>query len=211
VKAGVASRYFNAGQTCLAAKRFIVDVLIADEFEERFCAAVGALKMGDPQDPTNNLGPLARKDVLEDVQRQVYEAIAAGAALRAGGHRSGTVGYFYEPTVLTSVTAAMSVFREETFGPVAAITRVNGDAEAVRYANDTPYGLCATVWTADEQRGLQIGRDIEAGSVFINGQTHSDVRLPFGGTKRSGYGRDLGSYGIREFAIAKTVWRPASR
>lgn len=200
------SRYQNNGQSCIAAKRFIVVDAVADAFLQRFTAHAAALKIGNPAERTTDLGPLARRDLLEALDRQVRESVAQGARVVLGGHPIKGAGYFYAPTILADVTPAMPAFSQETFGPVAAVTRVRNVEEAIAMANDTRYGLGSALWTRDIERGKQLARRIEAGSVFINGIVASDPRLPFGGVKRSGYGRELSEFGIREFTNIKTVW-----
>jgi succinate-semialdehyde dehydrogenase/glutarate-semialdehyde dehydrogenase len=200
------SRFLNGGQSCIAAKRFIVDVSVADEFERLFVAAVAALPVGDPTDPSTRIGPMARADLLDGIDRQVRESVAAGARVLLGGAPLDRPGSFYAPTILTDVTTDMPVFTEETFGPVAAVIRAHDEAHAVELANNTSYGLGASIWTRDTQRGLRLGRQIESGALFVNAVVSSDPRLPFGGTKRSGYGRELSEYGIRAFTNVRTVW-----
>ncbi len=200
------ARNQNAGQSCIAAKRFLVEDGVRADFERRFAAKVAALRVGDPLDPETQIGPLARADLRETLERQVAGSLAMGARLLTGGTRRGGTGYFYEPTVVADVTPEMPVFREETFGPVAAIASVGDADEAVAYANDSPYGLGGNLWTRDEERGQRLARRIETGQVFINGMTASDPRLPFGGVKRSGYGRELSHFGIREFVNIQTIW-----
>jgi succinate-semialdehyde dehydrogenase/glutarate-semialdehyde dehydrogenase len=200
------SRFLNGGQSCIAAKRFIVLDGVADEFRARFAEAVGALRIGDPLDRGTDVGPLARADLLDALERQVEESVAAGATVVCGGARLDRPGWFFAPTVLTDVTPEMPVFRQETFGPVAAVVRARDEDHAVELANDTAYGLGATVWTRDVERGARLGRRIESGALFVNGVVASDPRLPFGGTKRSGYGRELSAEGIREFANVRTFW-----
>lgn len=208
VETAVKARYQNSGQSCIAAKRFIVAEKVADDFERRFVDAVEKLVMGDPVDPGTQIGPIARHDLLENLERQVDESVTAGARVVTGGAGSDGKGLYYQPTVLTEVTRDMPVWREETFGPVAAVMRVKDDDEAVEAANDSEYGLGGNVWTSDVERGRAIARRMNTGGVFINGMTHSDPRLPFGGIKRSGYGRELSVFGIREFVNIKTIWRP---
>jgi acyl-CoA reductase-like NAD-dependent aldehyde dehydrogenase len=203
---GARARNQNAGQSCIAAKRFIVAEAVASDFERRFAEAVRALRVGDPLDPATQIGPLARWDLRDTLERQVKESVAMGARVVVGGKRRPGKGYFFEPTVLADVTEEMPVFSEETFGPVAAILRVRDAEEAVRVANDTPYGLGASLWTRDAAFGEQLARRIEAGSVFVNGMVSSDPRLPFGGVKRSGFGRELSVFGIREFVNIQTIW-----
>jgi succinate-semialdehyde dehydrogenase/glutarate-semialdehyde dehydrogenase len=202
----VTARNQNAGQSCIAAKRFIVDSAVAEEFVARFAEGVAALSMGDPMDPETQVGPMARGDLRDALAAQVSASIAAGAAVRTGGWAEPGPGFYYAPTVLTGVTAAMPAWREETFGPVAAVATCDGADQAVALANDTPFGLGASLWTADIELGRRLASEIQAGSVFINGMVASDPRLPFGGVKRSGYGRELSGFGIREFVNVQTVW-----
>ena len=205
-RAAVRSRFLNSGQSCLAAKRFVVDEQVADEFTARFAEEVAALRVGDPHDPATQIGPLAREDQVTAVQRQVQESVAAGATVVAGGSRVEGPGAFFAPTVLADVTPEMAVFREETFGPVAAVIRAADDAEAARLADDSAFGLGASVWSADVDRALAVGRQITSGALFVNAVVASDARLPFGGTRRSGYGRELSEEGIREFTNIRAVW-----
>jgi succinate-semialdehyde dehydrogenase / glutarate-semialdehyde dehydrogenase len=200
------ARFINSGQSCLAAKRFIVEEPIASDFQRYFVDAVTALQVGDPLDPKTRVGPLARRDLLEAVHRQVHDSLGRGARLLTGGHRIGEAGCFYAPTVMSDVRPGMPVYEEETFGPVAAVIRVADEAEAVEVANDTPYGLAGSVWTADLDRGRRIAQSIQSGSIFINAVVASDPRLPFGGIKRSGYGRELAASGVREFTNMRSYW-----
>ncbi len=205
------ARFQNAGQSCIAAKRFLVDAPIAAEFEQRFADAIRALRVGDPLDPETQVGPLAREDLRDALERQVAASVRMGARVVVGGKRRAGKGWFYEPTLLADVTEDMPVLTEETFGPVAALLRVRDADEAVRVANSSPYGLGAAIWTKDEDIARALARRIESGSVFINGMVASDPRLPFGGVKQSGYGRELSSFGIREFVNIQTIWiGPAS-
>ncbi len=200
------ARNQNTGQSCIAAKRFLVADAVGDEFEERFAQAVGALRVGDPLDPATQVGPLARSDLRDTLERQVDESVRQGARVLVGGTRRNGPGFYYEPTVLVGVRDGMPVLAEETFGPVAAVRRVADAEEAVSVANSSDYGLGASIWTADAARGEALARTIESGAVFVNGMVASDPRLPFGGVKRSGYGRELGPYGIREFTNIQTIW-----
>ncbi len=200
------ARTVNSGQSCIAAKRFIVEEEIADRFEEEFVRRMEGLRVGDPMDRETEVGPLAREDLLATLDDQVARSLAAGARLATGGERLARKGWFYAPTVLTGVRPGMAAFDEETFGPVAAVVRARDAAEAIELANRSPYGLGASLWTADAARGEDLAREIEAGSVFVNGMVKSDPRLPFGGIKSSGYGRELAAFGIREFVNIKTVW-----
>ncbi len=206
VATGITARNQNNGQSCIAAKRFIVEDAIADEFEARFSGAAAGLHMGDPLQRDTKIGPLARGDLRQALDDQVKRSVQAGAKVAAGGLAPERRGYFYRPTVITNVTPDSPVFREETFGPVAAIIRARDAEDAVRLANDTPFGLGASLWTRNIDKARSLARDIEAGAVFVNGMVASDPRLPFGGIKRSGYGRELSGYGIREFVNIKTVW-----
>ncbi|MGW4559679.1 NAD-dependent succinate-semialdehyde dehydrogenase [Streptomyces sp. NPDC004365] len=214
----VTSRFVNAGQSCVNAKRFIVEQAVAKEFAAAFTRGAEALIVGDPTDHATNIGPMARADLRETLHDQVERSIAAGAELKLGGRPVDGPGWFYPPTVLDHVTPGMPAFDEETFGPVAAITRVATAEEAIALANRTEYGLAATLWTGELSRARTLIRRLDAGAVFVNGMVASDARLPFGGIKKSGYGRELGAEGIREFVNVKTVWigpttdnRPASK
>jgi acyl-CoA reductase-like NAD-dependent aldehyde dehydrogenase len=202
----VRSRYQNTGQSCIAAKRFIVEEAVADEFEQRFAAAVDGLRVGDPMQRETQIGPMSRDDLRDDLDKQVRASLAQGARALRGGERLSRTGFFYAPTIITQVSPDMPVFREETFGPVAAVIRVRDATQAVAVANDSAYGLGGNLWTRDVERGKQLARRIESGAVFVNGMTASDPRLPFGGVKRSGYGRELSVFGIREFVNIQTIW-----
>jgi succinate-semialdehyde dehydrogenase/glutarate-semialdehyde dehydrogenase len=205
VSTAVEARILNNGQSCIAAKRFIVEEPVADEFERRFTKAMEALRIGDPMDAATQLGPLATPDILEGLDQQVRKSIAMGARLVTGGQRLDRPGNFYAPTILADVPADSPAYREELFGPVAVLFRARDVDDAIRIANDTEFGLGASAWTnnpAEQQRFID---GIEAGMVFLNGMVASDTRLPFGGVKRSGYGRELGAYGIHEFVNVKTV------
>ncbi len=199
------ARNQNNGQSCIAAKRFIVEEPVADEFERRFTEAVAALKVGNPMDRSNQVGPLAREDLVDDLERQVNESVRLGARVLTGGKRVAGDGYYFEPTVLGNVRPGMPAYHEETFGPVAALIRVQDEEDALRIANDTEFGLGSNIWTSAE-RGKRLAARVEAGMVFVNGMVASDARLPFGGVKRSGYGRELSEYGIKEFVNVQTVW-----
>ncbi len=200
------ARLINSGQSCIAAKRFIVVERVADQFLERFTTEMRARKVGDPLDPTTQVGPQARLDLRENLHRQVQESVQRGAQAILGGQLPRGRGAFYPPTVLVAVEPGMPAFDQETFGPVAAVIRAKDEADAIRIANASSYGLGAAVWTRDAQRGERVAREIDAGSVFVNGLVKSDPRLPFGGVKRSGYGRELSVEGLREFVNVKTVW-----
>jgi succinate-semialdehyde dehydrogenase/glutarate-semialdehyde dehydrogenase len=203
---GARARNQNAGQSCIAAKRFIVAEEVADRFQRLFVDAVAGLRVGDPMDRATQVGPLARGDLRDSLELQVQQSLALGASAATGGHRLERRGYYYAPTVITGVTTRMPVFSEETFGPVAALIRAKHADDAIRLANTSEFGLGASLWTTDIERGKALAREIQAGSVFINGMVASDPRLPFGGIKRSGYGRELSEFGIREFVNVKTVW-----
>ena len=200
------ARLLNSGQSCIAAKRFIVVEPVADRFLDAFVAAMRAQRMGDPLAPDTQIGPQARYDLRANLHRQVEESVRRGARLLLGGTLPEGPGFFYAPTVLAAVEQGMPAFDEEVFGPVAAVIRVKDESQAVRVANASRYGLGASVWTADSAQGERLARDLEAGSVFVNGLVKSDPRLPFGGIKRSGYGRELSEYGLKEFVNIKTVW-----
>ena len=202
---GVEARTINNGQSCIAAKRFIADARIAAEFERALVAGMAALRVGDPMDETTQVGPLATPEILEGLEEQVQRSVEMGARVLTGGKRLNRPGNYYAPTVLADVPKDAPAYGEELFGPVAALFRANGIEEAIRLANDTGFGLGASAWTNDEGEQRRFIDEIEAGMVFLNGMVVSDPRLPFGGAKRSGYGRELGAYGIREFVNVKTV------
>jgi succinate-semialdehyde dehydrogenase/glutarate-semialdehyde dehydrogenase len=206
VQTAVKARTINNGQSCIAAKRFIVTDVIADEFERRFVQGMEALKVGDPLEATTDVGPLATAAILDTLDKQVQDSVAAGARILTGGQRLDRQGYYYAPTVLTNIPPASPAYREELFGPVAALFRVRDIDAAINVANDTTFGLAASAWTNDAAERARCIDEIEAGQVFINGMVASDPRLPFGGVKQSGYGRELSAYGIREFVNIKTVW-----
>lgn len=206
VPSAVSARLINQGQSCIAAKRFIVMEPVLERFTNRIHDAFRMLKVGDPMEPETHIGPLARADLVNDIDRQIKESIRLGAVLITGGARYDREGCFYQPTILTNVKTGMPAYSEETFGPLLAIIPVSTEAEAVSVANDSVFGLGGSVWTKDTVRGEKIARQVESGAVFVNGITKSDPRLPFGGIKKSGYGRELGSYGIREFVNIKTIW-----
>ncbi len=204
VAGAVRSRFINTGQSCLAAKRFVVHRAVAEEFSRRFAAAVAELRVGDPHDESTAIGPMARLDLRDELARQVGDSVAAGATVLSGGAPLDGPGAFFAPTVLAGVTLDMPVMAEETFGPVAAVMPADDDDEAVRIANATRYGLGASVWSRDPEHALAVGRRITSGALFVNTVVASDPRLPFGGTKRSGYGRELGEAGALEFTNART-------
>src|SRR5437016_7137387 len=202
----VKARTINTGQSCIAAKRFIVADEIYERFLEQFIDRMRALKVGDPMDPETELGPLATEQILQGVHDQVQKTVDAGAKLLTGGNRIHGPGFFYEPTVLVNVPRESPAYREEVFGPVASIFRVRDADDAIAMANDSPFGLAASAWTNNPEEQELFTSDLETGMVFINAMVASDPRLPFGGVKRSGFGRELGAAGIREFTNTKTIW-----
>jgi succinate-semialdehyde dehydrogenase/glutarate-semialdehyde dehydrogenase len=204
-RTAVEARVINNGQSCIAAKRFIVDARIAPEFERRFVEGMEALRIGDPMEESTQVGPLATPDILEGLDQQVRRSVEMGARVLTGGKRLDRPGNYYAPTVLVNVPKDSPAYCEELFGPVAALFRANGIDEAIRLANDTGFGLGASAWTRDEREQQRLIGEIEAGMVFINAMVASDPRLPFGGVKRSGYGRELSAQGIRELVNVKTV------
>jgi succinate-semialdehyde dehydrogenase/glutarate-semialdehyde dehydrogenase len=206
VTAGVKARVVNNGQSCIAAKRFIVHEAIAEEYERKFVEAMRALKIGDPLDEATEVGPLAMPQLVDDIEAQVRKSVEAGAKLLTGGTRVGERGNFYAPTVLASIPADAPAACEETFGPVASLFRVKDAEEAIAVANDTKFGLGSAVFTRDRTEAERFIAGIEAGQVFVNAMVASDPRVPFGGVKHSGFGRELGVHGIREFVNVKTVW-----
>lgn len=206
VAAAVKSRFDNAGQTCIAAKRFIVVAPIADAFVEKFVAAAGKRVAGDPQREDVTLAPMARADLRDELHKQVQASVGKGAKVLLGGEPVAGTNAAYPATILDAVGPGMPAYDEELFGPVAAILRVSDEAEAVRVANDTTYGLGGSVWTGDAARGERVAQQLECGAAFVNAIVKSDVRLPFGGTKRSGFGRELAEHGIHEFTNVKTVY-----
>jgi succinate-semialdehyde dehydrogenase/glutarate-semialdehyde dehydrogenase len=211
VATAVKARTINNGQSCIAAKRFIVATEIYEEFTRLFVAGMKALRVGDPLNESTDIGPLATKQILNDLEEQVQGSVAAGARLLAGGQRPTlegalAAGHYYEPSVLVDIPTDAPAYCDELFGPVASVFRVADIDEAIDLANATSYGLGAAAWTNDSREQERFAAEIEAGSVFINGMVASDPRLPFGGIKNSGYGRELGVFGIREFVNIKTVW-----
>ena len=206
VTMAVKARVINNGQSCIAAKRFIVADGIYPEFEQRFVDRMKALKVGDPIAADTEVGPLATEKIRDELHDQVQRAVAAGGRLLTGGRKIGGPGFYYEPTVLVDVPRSSPVSREEFFGPVAMLFRARDAEEAIELANDSPYGLGSSVWTHDASEQAKFEEGIDAGQVFVNATVASDPRLPFGGVKGSGYGRELGVWGIREFVNIKTVW-----
>jgi len=205
-RAAAEARLINSGQSCIAAKRFIVVEPVSERFLERFKAELEARRMGDPTSPETEVGPQARVDLRDQLHEQVAESIKRGARRLLGAEVPAGKGAFYPPTLLAAVDKGMPAFDEETFGPVAAVISAKDEPDAIRLANDSPYGLGAALWTRDRPRAERLAGQIEAGAVFVNGIVKSDPRLPFGGIKRSGYGRELSEYGIREFVNIKSVW-----
>lgn len=206
VKAAIEARFQNAGQVCLAAKRFILEAPIAAEFTRKFVAAATLVKAGDPLDSASTIGPMARADLRDELHRQVERTVAAGATVALGGHPIDGPGNYYAPTVLTGVLPGMAAFDEETFGPVAAITVADSAEHAIDLANNSDYGLGGSLWTGDIARGQRIARRLETGGVFVNGYPATNARIPVGGVKKSGYGRELSHFGLREFTNAQAVW-----
>jgi succinate-semialdehyde dehydrogenase/glutarate-semialdehyde dehydrogenase len=203
VKNAVLGRNINTGQSCIAAKRFIILEEIAEQFSTRFAELTANLKVGDPFDELTQIGPLVNAQALGNLENQVNDALAKGAKLLTGGKRMALKGYFYEPTVITNTTPAMKVLTEEVFGPVAPIIVAKDEAEAIKIANSSEFGLGGSVWTRDIDRGERVAREIETGSVFVNSITKSDPRMPFGGVKKSGIGRELAQFGLKEFVNIK--------
>jgi succinate-semialdehyde dehydrogenase/glutarate-semialdehyde dehydrogenase len=206
VKNAIISRYLNSGQSCIAAKRFIVVDAIAEDFVARFKAGVEALKAGDPSDPATTLAPMARSDLRDDLHQQVQDSIAAGAVAVTGCEPIAGPGAYYQASILDRVEPGMRAYSEELFGPVAIVIRARDEADALRIANESDFGLGGSVWTRDGERGERLARQVQSGCTFVNGFVKSDARLPFGGIKRSGYGRELSHHGIHEFVNAKTIW-----
>lgn len=205
VSVGTIARNQNNGQSCIAGKRFIVHADVYDEFKTKFVASFEGLKIGDPLNPDTDIGPLVNKASREEIAGQVQNAVKDGADLLVGGVAIDGPGYFFEPGILENISKSSNAFHEEIFGPVAALYKVNSIDEAIELANDSPFGLGSSIWTTDEAEQAQAIRDIEAGATFVNSMTGSDPRLPFGGIKRSGYGRELAAEGIRAFCNVKTV------
>ena len=206
VQNAVISRFLNTGQSCIAAKRFIVVDAIAEDFVARFKAGVEALKAGDPMDESTTLAPMAREDLRDELHVQGADTLAAGAVAVTGCEAIEGPGAFYKASILDRVEPGMRAYHEELFGPVAIVIHARDENDALRIANDSPFGLGGSVWSQDSSRGERVARQIESGCTFVNGMVKSDARLPFGGVKNSGYGRELSSHGIREFTNAKTIW-----
>ena len=205
VAGAITSRFSNVGQTCIAAKRFVVVDAIADAFVQRFVEAASRLKLGDPQDESTTLGPMARQDLRDELHKQVLDSIAKGAKPLLGCTPDDSHAG-YPASILDNVVPGMPAYEEELFGPAASILRVKDEAEAIRVANDTSFGLGGSVWTGDRERGNRVARQLQCGAAFVNAVVKSDVRLPFGGSKRSGFGRELAEHGIHEFMNIKTVY-----
>jgi len=206
VKTAVTARLINNGQSCIAAKRFIVVEKVYEEFERKFVEAMKNAKIGDPMEGTTELGPMAREDLLLELDTQIKKSVEMGAVLLCGGKRIERPGFYYEATVIGNVKKGMPAYDEELFGPAASLIKAKNEEDAIRIANDTSFGLGASLWTADYAKAEELIPRIDAGSVFVNGMVKSDPRLPFGGIKISGYGRELSHYGIKEFVNIKTVW-----
>jgi succinate-semialdehyde dehydrogenase/glutarate-semialdehyde dehydrogenase len=202
----VKARFINTGQSCLCAKRFIVQSAVVGDFENRIKAIVENLVIGDPLDPKTQIGPLAKASFVDEIDAQVQASVAMGARLVTGGHRIDGPGNYYAPTILADVTPDMPVFNQETFGPVLALVSADTPANAIALANNSQYGLAASIWTANPDVGLELGSGINSGALFINGVVASDPRLPFGGVKLSGYGRELSIEGMHEFLNVRAVW-----
>jgi NAD-dependent aldehyde dehydrogenases len=202
----VTARCQNNGQSCIAAKRFFVHADVAEDFTRLFAEKLSALAVGDPMDGDTKVGPLATESGREDVERYVQDAVAKGATVVVGGTRPDRPGWYYEPTLLTGITPEMDLYDEEVFGPVAALWTVQSLEEALEIANSHPYGLGANLWSEDEDERATFIRDVESGMAFVNGMVTSYPQLPFGGTKQSGYGRELTELGMYEFMNATTVW-----
>lgn len=206
VKTGTASRLLNSGQSCIAAKRFIVVEKVFEEFKTKFTEAMDNTKLGDPTDPATQLGPLARKDLMVSLHKQVTDSVEAGAEILCGGKPQDPDSCFYPATIITNVTPGTPGYDEELFGPVAVLIKAKDEDDALRIANDSPFGLGASVWTANMETAKKFATQINSGAVFVNGMVKSDPKLPFGGIKISGYGRELSHYGMKEFVNVKTVW-----
>ncbi len=206
VQTAANARMINTGQSCIAAKRFIVVKSRLQEFEQAYVDLFSKYKVGDPMDAEVDVGPMARSDLVDELDKQVQDSVSQGARVLIGGKRPDMPGAFYEPTIVTDVTPDITIGHEETFGPVAAIIPVEDEEEAIKVANSSRFGLGASLWTKDKEKGERLARRIESGSVFVNSMVKSDPRLPFGGIKKSGYGRELSYYGMKEFLNIKTIW-----
>lgn len=206
VDAAASGRMVNAGQVCISAKRIIVERPVVEEFTDKLTERVLSLNVGDPTDPATEVGPMAKEDAMFEVDAQVRRSVKEGARLLAGGHRIGTVGNFYAPTVLADVTETMTAFREEIFGPVATIITAHDAEDALAKANNSEFGLSAAIWTGDSAKARAMARRLDAGGVFINALSVSDPRIPIGGVKKSGFGRELSYFGVHEFANVQAVW-----
>ncbi|PQK73362.1 succinate-semialdehyde dehydrogenase [Pantoea ananatis] len=207
VKSAVTGRYQNTGQVCMAAKRFIIEASVAEAFEDRFVEAVKALKIGDPLNEDTYIGPMARADLRDELDQQVQASLREGARLVLGGEKIAGQGNYYAPTILSDVTSEMTAFRQELFGPVAAIAVARDAEHALEIANNSDFGLSATVWTGDEHMAARMSEELEVGAVFINGNGASDPRVTIGGVKKSGYGRELSHFGVHEFCNVQTIWK----
>ncbi|NOR86676.1 MAG: aldehyde dehydrogenase family protein [Bacteroidales bacterium] len=203
---GVFSRMLNNGQSCIAAKRFILEREIADDFIQLLLEELKNWKIGNPMEKETMIGPLARRDLLEDLEGQIGDAVSKGAKIISGGKAINGEGFYFEPTVISHLTEDMRIYREETFGPVFSIFVVKNEEEAIAIANNSDFGLGGSLWTKNQMKGVELAKRIESGAVFVNGMTKSDPRLPFGGIKKSGFGRELSHYGIKEFVNMKTIW-----
>ncbi len=206
VKTAATARLLNNGQSCIAAKRFIVVEQIAEKFEQMFVEQMEKTIIGDPMKEETELGPIAREDLLIELHEQITRSVVAGAKILTGGNRLNKKGFYYAPTIISNVKKGMAAYEEELFGPAAIVIKVKDEEEAILTANDTNFGLGASLWTSDIEKAKSLAKEIESGSVFINGMVKSDPRLPFGGIKLSGYGRELSHYGIKEFVNIKSVW-----
>jgi len=207
VKHAVEARMINNGQSCIAAKRFVVEDNIFEEFQKKFSEQIKQLTVGDPMDRKTDIGPLAREDILRQLEYQVQKSVAQGATVVARKNHMKKKGYYYPPILMSNIKKGMPVYDEETFGPVAPLIKANDEKEIIDIANDTSYGLGASIWTNDDEKAEALSKQIQAGMVFINEIVKSDPRLPFGGIKESGYGRELSQYGIKEFVNIQTVWK----
>ena len=203
---GVFSRMLNNGQSCIAAKRFILEESIVEEYIDLLQKELKNWTIGNPDHAETKIGPLARRDLLQDIEMQVTDAISKGAKLICGGQPLQAKGHYYPPTIITNITKEMRLYREETFGPVFSVFVVKNEDDAIAFANDSEFGLGGSLWTQNKEKGIGLARKIESGAIFVNGMTKSDPRLPFGGIKKSGFGRELSHYGIKEFVNMKTIW-----